>query len=191
MLQATRTCSGEVFQSLAANFSQMARNHRELTQSLRPTPKYGNPIQKPDWLLQRPSNLHEVKQFNGRSWHFCTKCGRNGRWVCTHKDSMHGDSRSSSSVPPHPTSAHSSNQDHSFSDYDRRSKSPSRRHTDLYHGSRSCAYSRSRSWSPTNFSYSSETQSPCHNISWLDPTPSTPVANLSLLESLNIFLDDD
>ena len=108
MFQASKAQSGEVFQSLAANFSQLARNQREITRSIWPASKYSNPTQKPDWLLQCPSNLHEVKQFNGMSWYFCTKCGRNGRWVCTYRDSTHGDSRSSSpsspsrSLPKHP-----------------------------------------------------------------------------------------
>ena len=36
-----------------------------------------------------PANLHTPKYFEGRYWYFCTKCGRNGRWVCTHRDDTH------------------------------------------------------------------------------------------------------
>ncbi len=31
----------------------------------------------------------EITSHNGRQWYFCTKCGRNRWWVCTHKDSTH------------------------------------------------------------------------------------------------------
>ncbi len=29
------------------------------------------------------------RYFHGRFWYFCTKCGHNGRWVCTHHDGTH------------------------------------------------------------------------------------------------------
>jgi len=36
-----------------------------------------------------PPNLSQPRYYNGRQWHFCTKCGGNGWWVCTHTNSTH------------------------------------------------------------------------------------------------------
>jgi hypothetical protein len=39
--------------------------------------------------LPRLTQLLAAPDHNGRQWFFCTKCGRNSRWVCTHKDATH------------------------------------------------------------------------------------------------------
>jgi hypothetical protein len=36
-----------------------------------------------------PPDLTQPRFHNGWQWYFCTKCGRNSRWVCTHKDVTH------------------------------------------------------------------------------------------------------
>jgi hypothetical protein len=49
-----------------------------------------------------PSDLTTPRYYDGRFWYFCTKCGRNGRWVCTHRDDTHKDNYTMAS--PYPSS---------------------------------------------------------------------------------------
>jgi hypothetical protein len=94
--------------------------------------------------------------------------------------------------PPHYSSAKTFYHD-SFVDYDHRSRSPTRRPYDddrRHRRHRPRHTSRSRSQSPSALSYSSSHKSSRHHVSWNEHTPSTPVASLSLLDSINVFLDD-
>jgi hypothetical protein len=35
--------------------------------------------------------MQQTHALDGRTWHWCPKCGTNGKWVCTHHPSQHGD----------------------------------------------------------------------------------------------------
>jgi hypothetical protein len=43
---------------------------------------------------------------------------------------------------------------------------------------------------PGNQSYSSNPSSPYRHVTWQQQAPPTPVAKLSVLESINLFMDD-
>jgi hypothetical protein len=36
-----------------------------------------------------PIDLFTPRYYEGRYWYFCSKCGKNGQWVCTHCDDTH------------------------------------------------------------------------------------------------------
>jgi hypothetical protein len=189
LLSDTKAKSSDLIQSLVANFSQHSQRGREYyhpsRQSAKSHASFGRQ-QTPDWLLDRPDNLNQTKSFNGRQWYFCTKCGRSGRWVCTHTTETHGD-RSRSSSPATKGRYHSQSSDRA------RSRSPPR--PDPYadrHSSRRWD-SRSQSRSPHHGGTTSDNhQSPRRqHMSWSAPAVSTPVAKLSLLDSINTFFDED
>lgn len=89
-----KTRSGEIFTSLAANFSAISQRQKEIHRSMKPSSAKGAyNVDTPDWLLQPPNHPGQIKHFNGRDWYFCTKCGCQGRWVCTHMDETHDNNR--------------------------------------------------------------------------------------------------
>jgi hypothetical protein len=47
---------------------------------------------KPDWYHNPPSHHGQTHTHDNRVWHWCPKCGDNGKWVCTHMASQHQDS---------------------------------------------------------------------------------------------------
>jgi hypothetical protein len=69
LLQTTKAQSGNIIQTLTANFSQIAQRQRELIRSAkqpyRPSTSYH---QTPDWLLSPPAHPDVTKYFNGRQW---------------------------------------------------------------------------------------------------------------------------
>ncbi len=188
MLSDTKLKSGELFQSLVANLSQHSQRGRDFQRSSRSQTKsstFSGHQQTPDWLLEHPVDLNQIKYFNGRQWYFCTRCGRSGQWVCTHTTVTHGDTSCSTSPAPRIGSQSTSYDTH-------HSRSPQR--SDPYADCHSnCRWdSRSRSRSPHHGGYTSDSyQSPRRHVSWSAPTPSTPVAKLSLLDSFNTFFNDD
>jgi len=176
--------SGEILKAMIANFSQIHQQTRDSTRSYRhatrPSIRASNQ-QTPIWVNDPPTYPDQIRHHNGRYWHFCTKCGSHGRWVCTHTDSTHDDSVSSRRSPTPDT-----NDPHY-----RLSRSPSWE-SSSHHRRRSRQYdSRSRSRSPSNHSYSSQQNSPQRRVTWQQAAPPTPVAKLSLLESINLFMDNN
>jgi hypothetical protein len=93
MILTTKQQSGDVFNHLAANFSQITQRQKEITCSIRSaSPSTVKGHQSPDWMRVPPQYPDQIRHFNGRYWHFCTKYGTSGKWVCTHNDATHGDS---------------------------------------------------------------------------------------------------
>jgi hypothetical protein len=186
-LQATKQQSGDLLQALFANFSQRSRESSRSTRYSTRPPHKSSMQQHPDWLFEPPQYPDQIKFFNGRYWHFCPHCGQQGRWVCTHTASTHNDAGSSSFS----TRMHRRSPTYDSSDVlHQRSRSPVRDHG---HSSRSTLrhhHGRSRSRSPGKFDHSSPYNSPKRHVTWEHPAPSTPVAKLSLLDSVNMFLDD-
>jgi hypothetical protein len=200
LLQQTKSKSGDLLQSLAANFSSLAHRQWEITRAVRPPSRGKNPMDTPGWLLKPPRYQGQIKHFNGRDWHFCTKCGRHGRWVCTHTDQTHSHSRRYGSAPDDfrrsrsPTS-HSQHPRRSSTSYD--SDASSSRYKPVpsmsppRHRGGARVPSRSRSRSPHTSGYSSEHNSPRPHVSWNLQAPPTPVPKLSILDSINMFIDED
>lgn len=192
MLQKTKQTSGDLLQSLAANFSAIAQKQRDRSS------RHGTRSASqdtPDWLLKPPSIMGQIKHFNGRDWHYCTKCGRHGRWVCTHTDDTHNDSRryntnSDYRRSPSPnayTNRQASSHTNRDGYYDR-SRSP------VYYDSRSSAHrqsNRSRSRSPYSGYQTDDSAPNDKHVSWNMNAPPTPVAKLSLLESINLFQENN
>jgi len=48
-------------------------------------------VPKPDWFDHPPINPTQTHQFDNRVWHWCSKCGDAGKWVCTHSAATHAD----------------------------------------------------------------------------------------------------
>jgi hypothetical protein len=91
MVQMHHSGSADVFWTLAAHFSGMSAKQSKLTKDMTRNvnkDRTGTHI-KPDWMYDKPQDLSQSRYFNGRHWYFCTKCGRNGRWVCTQSNDTH------------------------------------------------------------------------------------------------------
>jgi hypothetical protein len=197
-LQITHGQSAEVFKSLAAHLSTLTQQHRD-------TSRVGNsdhydkryPNNNPDWLYSPPEDLSMSRYFHGKYWYFCTKCGRSGRWVCTHRDDTH---RTSS-----PRRFHDGDRDYS------RYQHPTDRHQNQYNGYHSQDYTTayrdpysdrrhphdanykrqlSRSRSPPTNRPESPAPSKHRQVSFRPPTPRQQQANLSLFDSISAFIGD-
>lgn len=66
LLQQTKSKSGDLLQSLAANFSSLAHRQWEITRAVRPPSRGKNPMDTPGWLLKPPRYQGQIKHFNGR-----------------------------------------------------------------------------------------------------------------------------
>jgi hypothetical protein len=99
MVTSNKEGSTKFFQALAANLKELSKKQREINKENKyireeRSKDYRDNVNNPDWLFTPPTDLNEVRTYKGRQWSFCTKCGRNGRWVCTHSDDTHR------SIPP-------------------------------------------------------------------------------------------
>lgn len=177
----------EIFHTLAANLSQITHRQKELTRSLHQPNLSGASSQTPEWLMEAPSDMEQKKLFNGRYCHYCSKCGKNGRWVCTDTDATHEDRLHSTN--PSPFAQHTSTPDF-YEHNGRSSRSPSQYRN--YDSSRQQSHweSQSHSRSPYQPASYSPTSSPWKQVRWNLHAPPTPVAQLSLLDSINNFLND-
>jgi hypothetical protein len=186
MFHQSKAKTGDVFTNLAANFSQITQRQKEIARSIRSSYRGASNSQTPEWLLDALDDLEQIKYFNGRYWHYCTKCGRNDRWVCTHTNATHDDSTHSPS--PNPTNRRS----YTPEPYDRtsyRSWPPSRNKFTDQQCSQGRLEHRSRSRSPHNYGYHSTSAFPKRQVTWNLQAPPTPVAKLSLLDSFSDFLE--
>jgi len=198
IFQTTKNRSGPIFQSLAANFSSIAQKQKDINHSLRGSHKSLSQGDTPDWLLRPPTMRGQIKHFNGRDWHYCTKCGRNGHWVCTHTDETHDDNKRYAPSEdyrrsPSPLFSHYHRAPSALRDGDNpypRSRSPGRQ-LDSHRGHRQRYPSRSRSRSPPAHGYNSDSSVSHRHVTWDQRPPDTPVAKLFLLETINVFLDED
>ncbi len=186
-----KTQSGELLQTLAANLTQVTYRHKEYTKgqrvSTRPPSRQSN-TSTPEWVFDKPTYPDQIRMFNNRYWHFCNKCGTNGRWVCTHTNETHHEPTTANAMQ-HDVSRRFSPPDSSES-YSRRSRSPGKEYSaDPRHRNRGHDY-RSRSRSPTQNATSSQPSTPRRHVSWNYPAPSTPIAKLSVLDGINDFLQD-
>ncbi len=151
-----------------------------------------NPNNNPDWIFTPPQDISQTRYFNSRTWDFCTKCGRNGRWVVTHSGDSHKSSgsnyyldRRSYHVQWQPVNnsdlAKYTNMDCKIVDADHG--------VNTHQHYRERYSSRSRSRSPYTSRSNSPTASHGRSISFWPPMPCSPRAQLSLLDSINSFLE--
>jgi hypothetical protein len=190
MFQSNKEGSTKFFQTLAANFTELSKKQRELNKDYRSNrdDRYGHNNNNPDWIFIPPNDLTECRTFRGRQWFFCTKCGRTGRWVCTHTDETHR------SFNPYDDDAHR-NPRHNQRDNAYQDASSSLR--GQYNGRQNYYRPRSDSWDRSSQSRSpyrsqSRSRSPPvrtdRSVSFRPPTPKSPRAQLSLFDSLTDFM---
>jgi hypothetical protein len=169
----------------------VTHRHKEYTKgqrvSTRPPSRQSN-TSTPEWVFDKPTYPDQIRVFNNRYWHFCNKCGTNGRWVCTHTNETHQESTTATATH-HGMSRRFSASDPSDS-YSRRSRSPGREYSvDSRHRYRGHDH-RSRSRSPTQHATLSQPSTLRRHVTWNYPAPSTPIAKLSVLDGINDFLQD-
>jgi hypothetical protein len=81
LISSNREGSAHLFKSLAANFSELVKKQQDINKEFRHHRDDGyrvhglNPNNNPDWLFNPPEDISQTRYFNGRTWHFCTKCG--------------------------------------------------------------------------------------------------------------------
>jgi hypothetical protein len=46
---------------------------------------------KPAWYNSPPTDPKQTHRFDDRMWYWCPKCGKNGKWICTHTPEKHQD----------------------------------------------------------------------------------------------------
>ena len=104
-LKANTTHSGEILKTIVANFSQLHQRNRDHNHWSRPTTRPSSRSSSqlsPEWVQDPPTYPDQIRHYYGRYWHFCSKCGQQGRWVCTHTDSTHDDNAFSTRRSPMP-----------------------------------------------------------------------------------------
>jgi hypothetical protein len=123
--------------------------------------------------------MQHTRTFQGKTWSFCTKCGWHGKWVCTHTDATH---RS----PPY-------QHNNSCESGQRFRHTPTAPYHD-YRNAESPQGYRSCSRTPPQPSRS-EAVSPLHqrsrSVSFKQTPPQSPRAKLSLLDSINAFIQEE
>jgi hypothetical protein len=193
-LQSSKDSSAQVFKTIAANFSEITRRQQDINSDFKHYQRnqYTNSNNNPEWIYDRPDDPNEIRHYHGRAWKFCTKCGRNGRWVCTHTDATHRSPdgrRMNHYGPQSPTLSHRSRSpDAEQYRYDRSTRYHSNRDTFESNALQGRWKHRSRSRSPS-YSRSGSPSNSTRNVSFRPPTPKQPHAQLSLIESINNFLD--
>ena len=83
----------DAFNQLTANLAQRPpiSYHNRSTGPTKPNPRPNPPTTHP-WKTIPPTNLDEVRLFEGREWRWCPKCNHHrGLWVTSHKPWLHQD----------------------------------------------------------------------------------------------------
>ncbi len=95
MVRSHQSGAIDVFKSIAAHFSELSNKQTKFLKEAGRQPNKERNVDGTtlEWVYSPPRDLSESRYFNSRHWYYCTKCGRNGRWVCTHSDEMHVPSR--------------------------------------------------------------------------------------------------
>lgn len=189
MISSNKEGSLKFFQTLAANFTELMKRQQEINREYRNIRdnKYRDNNNNPDWLFTEPTDLSEVRTYKSRQWHFCTKCGRSGRWVCTHMDETH---RSPPTRGASSDGYYRNGQQGDANDFDYRSQNyyGPRRPYNRYE--KDARHRESRSRSP--FRSRSRSPTPRHDrtVSFRPPTPTpkSPTAILSLYDSIADFM---
>jgi hypothetical protein len=198
LLQTNKEGSAQIFKTLAANFTELAKKQQDIDKDIRHQHDEGfrhhgfNPNNNPDWLFTPPQDITQTRHFNGRTWYFCTKCGRNGRWVVTHSDDTHRGPTNTYRLGGRSPLSNRHQDNHN--DYSRYTNADHRRYDrnniDSYQRrQRDASRDRSRSRSPHGSRSSSPDVTRSRAVTFRPPTPRSPRAQLSLLDSINTFLN--
>jgi hypothetical protein len=190
--------SANIFKSLTANFSELVKKQNDINKEFKQHRSEGtrltgfNPNNNPDWIFTPPHDITQTRYFNGRTWYFCTKCGRNGRWVVTHSDDTHRPLSGSNQYDRRSSNHQRSNQQHDYSRYTN-SEYRAVDQDDVgyynHHRQRDGRFDRSRSRSPQASWSISPGANRSRSVAFRPPTPCSPHAQLSLLDSINSFLE--
>lgn len=200
LLHTNKEGSATIFKSVMANFSELVKKQNDINKEFKQHRYEGthsnsfNPNNNPDWIYTPPEDITQTRYFNGRTWYFCTKCGRNGRWVVTHSDDTHQPSGGTSQTD-HRSFLHQGmvmidlstdtlTPDHNIFEHQNIGYPYTRRQRDG-------RFDRSRSRSPQNSRSSSPNVTRGRSVAFRPPTPCSPHAQLSLLESINSFLGEN
>jgi len=175
LFQSTNQGNSSLFESLAANLPTLTKLQYSYGRD-----KQGNSdsstdrqfhYDMPAWVYDIPEDYSQQKVYQGKTWYFCTQCGRNGKWVCTHTDATHRPrdeylhDRQTRGRSMH-ASSHD-DRDRKPKDYSRsRSRTPPSQHDTSYMNNRSCT------------------------VTFQHTPPVSPKAKLSLLDSIGAFADD-
>jgi len=85
LFQGNLTGTQTLFQQIQANLAKIAKS-RDSSSDGASGHRYPD---RPDWVFDAPTTKTEQSEYHGRIWHYCTQCGRNGKWVCMHTDATH------------------------------------------------------------------------------------------------------
>jgi hypothetical protein len=119
--------SNQLYTTADTEIMALEANHRNAAITTRNTggqPQQGNNkrggnarSQKPAWYQSPPLDPNQTHHFDDRTWHWCPKCGEQGKWVCTHTPDKHQEnyvrkrkheqpaSSNRAAPPPPPTTA--------------------------------------------------------------------------------------
>lgn len=75
--------------AMEANLRQHTTNSRTPQQQGKQKGQHRPP--KSAWYSTPPTDLKQTHRFDERIWHWCPKCGDQGKWVCTHTADIHQD----------------------------------------------------------------------------------------------------
>lgn len=95
LLHTNKEGSANIFKSLAANLSEIVKKQQDMNRDFknnrdeRYRMNWTNQNNNPEWIFTPPDDILQTRYFNSRTWYFCTKCSRNGRWVVTHSVETH------------------------------------------------------------------------------------------------------
>ncbi len=132
--------------------------------------------------MSHQKNLQETQTYRGCIWSFCGKCGRNGKWVCTHTKATHRSSKCLQwKVTPTPESSY-----YNWGRSNNRSDNDNESHKSCFghHGS-----SPSRSRTPPGRK-SSPLHERSHSVSFRHTPPPSPQAKFSLFDKIHAFIGD-
>jgi len=77
LFQGNLTGTQTLFQQIQANLEKIAKS-RDSSSDGASGRQYSD---RPDWVFDAPTTKTEQREYHGRIWHYCTQCGRNGKWV--------------------------------------------------------------------------------------------------------------
>ena len=182
-LQGTAADTKALYEHLTAHLTKLVHNAQELKQTYVSYDNKDGPFRhysndNPPWVYDAPEDMQHARTFRGKTWSFCTKCGRHGKWVCTHTNATHR---------PSPY------QHHNICDSGQKFRYTPTAHYQDYRNAASAQGYRSRSRTPPQ--PSSDSASPMHqrsrSVSFKQTPPQSPQAKLTFLDSINAFIQEE
>ncbi len=169
----TNQGNNDLFKTLAANLSTLTKMHQISSYDKHQGGDGSSSGRRfhydtPDWVYDAPTDLSQQKLYQGKTWHFCTKCGRDGKSVCPHSVATH-----------RPREEYLRDRCARMRSYDVVKDRGARSHDDT----------RSRSRTPPGSRDSSYMHDRSRSVRFQMTPLVSPNAKFSLLESINAFAD--